>query len=98
MSLLIDPERVSKVLLADGWHVVEPKSFGCDSYEYVHMYWNGEEKYVNHHLGGQSDVCATGYAFRVPGPGGRWVAGPLTAVLAVEYTQQPTPTEDSPAW
>ena len=83
MSLHIDPAKVVGVLLADGWHDVADASFTLDSYEYV------EDDLVLHG-GGQSGVCAAGFAFTeasVPGPsfdGRRLIAGPLTAVLAVE--------------
>jgi len=36
MSLAIDIDRVTAVLLADGWHQVEEESFVLDSYEYVY--------------------------------------------------------------
>lgn len=35
MSLLIDIDRVTGVLLADGWHDVDEESFEVDSYEMV---------------------------------------------------------------
>jgi hypothetical protein len=33
MSLYIDVDRVSSVLLADGWHAVAEDSFDLDAYE-----------------------------------------------------------------
>jgi hypothetical protein len=72
MSLYIDTEHVTRVLLADGWH--EARSFELDSYEFA----SGEEVI---HEGGQSGVCATGFQFI---SGGRVLCGPMTAILAVE--------------
>lgn len=76
MSLAINTDKVTGVLLADGWHDVKGKSFDLDSYEYV---W--EDRLV--HGGGASDVCATGFTF-TDGQGSRY-AGPLTAIQAVTY-------------
>lgn len=73
MSLAIEVDEVAGVLLADGWHVVDDDSFDLDSYEFLH----GE---VPLHLGGQSGICATGFAFK---EGGDVVLGPLTSILAV---------------
>jgi hypothetical protein len=78
MSLAIDVDRVTRVLLADGWHEVCEDSFGLDSYEYVEA--NGHIR----HGGGDSGVCATGFAFKTD-DGGEYMAGPLTAILAVRY-------------
>jgi hypothetical protein len=35
MSLAIDVDNITHVLLADGWHEVHDASFGTDSYEFV---------------------------------------------------------------
>lgn len=34
-SLAIDPDDVTEVLLADGWHEVDKDSFDLDAYEYI---------------------------------------------------------------
>lgn len=96
MSLAIDVDLVTDVLLADGWHKVASKSFNLDSYEYL---WSGrtgmtvaqfEEHYKDDamliHPGGNSGVCATGFGFETDQ--GEWMYGPLTAVLAVK-TRRP---------
>lgn len=79
MSLYIDVDKVTGVLLADGWHLVADKSFDLDAYEYH------REDYVLLEGGGESSVPATG---------ARWYEGeitqtkffcPLTAILAVRY-------------
>jgi hypothetical protein len=36
MSLALREQDVVAVLLADGWHEVEPGSFFIDAYEYIH--------------------------------------------------------------
>lgn len=78
MSLAIDVDNVTAVLLADGWHTVVDDSFNLDAYEYT---WQGEAL----HGGGQSGVCATGYAFT--DSDGDSLAGPLTAILAVRVAR-----------
>ena len=65
MSLMIDVDKVSHVLLADGWHEVHDSSFTLDAYEYV---WANDvqKKHGDFdlmHGGGKSGVCATGFTF-----------------------------------
>jgi hypothetical protein len=90
VSLAIDTDHVTAVLLTDGWHHVTDQSFDVDSFEF--LYW-GRTQCKDHddpvivHGGGRSGVCAAGFAFRTDD--GTHVAGPLTAVLAVRYTTQP---------
>lgn len=74
MSLYIDPRAITEVLLADGWHTVQPKTFDLDSYEF------GYEDFCLHG-GGNSGVCATGFEF--VDDTGHIINGPLTAILAV---------------
>ena len=74
MSLAIDVDKVSAVLLADGWHKMADQSFDLDAYEYVH----GSETI---HKGGQADVTSTGFTLK--DDGGYIMYGPLTAILAV---------------
>jgi hypothetical protein len=80
VSLRIDTDAVTAVLLADGWVGVEPGSFTLDSYEY--MDGSSDDALVLHG-GGQSGVCATGFAFTDAVNDDRYY-GPLTAVLAVK--------------
>jgi hypothetical protein len=92
MSLAINIDAVSAVLLADGWHQVADASFLVDSYEYIDpAYANDERGLV--HGGGQSGVCASGFGFYEDldeNAGNAYrgdlvrVAGPLTAILAVQ--------------
>ena len=35
MALTIDVERVTAVLLADGWHYIQPRSFHIDPYAFT---------------------------------------------------------------
>jgi hypothetical protein len=92
MSLHIDIDQVHRVLLSDGWHEVLNDSFILDSYEYI---WLPEDittlldaEVV--HGGGRSGICATGFrfieGFQISTP--RFLAGPLTAIQAVEYTER----------
>lgn len=83
MSLAIDVDRVTDVLLSDGWHHVEDFSFSLDSYEYV---WGKESTPGNVfvlHGGGANGITATGFSFKEKGQ--TYTAGPLTAVQAVRY-------------
>jgi hypothetical protein len=87
MSLAIQASTVRAVLLADGWHEIEPGSFDIDAYEigesYDAAYKGGlSAKFDCWHGGGQSGVCATGFEF-VTADGSGTVRGPLTAVLAL---------------
>ena len=91
MSLAIDIDTVTRVLLADDWHAVADQSFTLDAYEFL---WSGQsglkvkdlpDSYspMIMHSGGQSGVCATGFSFLTTD--GSRMAGPLTAILAVRY-------------
>jgi hypothetical protein len=75
MSLAIDVDAVTHVLLSDGWHVVHKASFDLDAYEYID---EGNRVYG----GGDHPT--------VPHTGARWIEGdgaeivcPLTSILAV---------------
>lgn len=73
MSIWIDTNKVSAVLLADGWHKVDKGTFDLDAYEF---HDNGHMI----HGGGKSGICATGFEFRTRG---QPVCGPMTSILAV---------------
>lgn len=87
MSLSIDPREVTAVLLADGWHDVEEGTFEIDAYELFIRYWNGEEKIDQSHMGGQSDICASGFQFVEDGwkSCGVVIGGPFSSVIALRY-------------
>jgi len=68
MSLAIDSDAVTAVLLADGWHTVAARSF-----EVVGRGWL-------HELGATAPVAA----FCFTTTAGTRVAGPAASVLAVE--------------
>ena len=86
MSLAIDPNLVTAVLLASGRYEVQPGTFELDSYEFVEPHSNPDRNGHILHGGGNSGVCATGFDFLVS-PNGPRMAGPLTAILAVEITE-----------
>jgi hypothetical protein len=99
MSLQINEPKIARVLLADGWH--ECTGFGLDAYEFGYYYWDrewgvtGAPKFGCEHGGGQSGVCATGFAFTDTATG-QHIAGPLTAILAVAgtgITKTPDPAD-----
>jgi hypothetical protein len=81
MSLAIDVDLVTAVLLADGWHQVAPQSFNIDAYEFMNegiaLLGGGQEREAG-----------------VPAAGAVWtekdrsqVYCPLTAVFAVKTRQ-----------
>jgi hypothetical protein len=77
MSLAIDTNAVTAVLLADGWHTVRPGTFDVDAYEY-------KEDGLLVLTGGQnSGVASVGFTFHTE-DGKERIAGPLTAILAVK--------------
>ena len=95
MSLAINANIVSAVLLADGWHGVEwldadLSSFTLDAYEYL----DGEKEVGQGNafvlLGGgqEKHVPSTGFTFieMIEFTKMR-VSGPLTAVLAVRHKE-----------
>lgn len=83
MSLSIDVDAVTAVLLADGWHDVLEGSFDLDSYEFTVGKGNDERIL---HGGGDSDICAIGFTFAVRG--GDRLSGPLTSILAVKVSEE----------
>jgi hypothetical protein len=85
VSLAIDVDDVTAVLLADGWHEVADASFELDAYEFVWASGGAREDALLMHGGGASDICATGFTFREEGAATEMIAGPLSAVLAVRY-------------
>lgn len=80
MSLYINAEQVTSVLLNDGWHEVKSGSFYLDSYEFAEDHTAGG---LLLHGGGNSGVCATGFSFDTAASNFR-IAGPLTAIHAVK--------------
>ena len=79
MSLAIDVDTVTAVLLSDGWHDVADDTFVLDAYEFI---YGGQIL----HGGGNGGVCSTGFNFKEPS--GAWLCGPLTAVLAVQHKRR----------
>jgi hypothetical protein len=79
VSLYINTNKVTAVLLADGWHDVVPNTFDLDSYE---MHDGAEYLLLG---GGQADgVCQIGFGFIEEEEPDTTVYGPLTSILAVK--------------
>jgi hypothetical protein len=76
MSMAIDVERVTSVLLPDGWYEVSEGSFAVGSYEYLQ---SGESVY----WGSGPASIPSGFSYE---NSGTRIAGPLTTVLAVRYS------------
>jgi hypothetical protein len=92
MSLAIEVDDVTAVLLADGWHTVANRSFAFDSYEHV---WGADDQVM--HRGGTSGICATGFAFttreRINHGGGavdRRTRGPDRGHAVTDTATEPT--------
>ena len=81
MSLAIDIDSVTGVLLADGWHEVINDSFDLDAYEY--MQGEGERRTMLFGGGHEKLIPATGFTFQ--SAGSEWITGPLTSILAVRF-------------
>lgn len=77
MSLLINTNQITRVLLSDGWHEVFYRSFDLDAYEIVEMDDYGAISLTH---GEVNKACSTGFAF--DGKQGR-VSGPVTSIIAI---------------
>jgi hypothetical protein len=84
MSLAIEIDKVTQVLLADGWHNVVNDSFEMDAYEYVDVGQGGHLRF-----GGSGDN-ATGFAFAERLQDGALkttpkvtIKGPISSILAI---------------
>lgn len=82
MSLLIETDDITAVLLADGWHEVTDKSFDIDSLEFV---W-GKRSNGDWHTIYDSRMCdkMSQVGATWAGPDGERFDCPLTSVLAVK--------------
>jgi len=97
VSLQIDMAKITRVLLADGWH--DCQGISLDAYEFGVYYrdrdYGSGWGFDMHHGGGQDGVCAGGFAFTDKATGAT-IAGPLTAILAVAgpgITADPEPDD-----
>lgn len=84
VSLAINADLVSEVLLGGEWIRVRPHTFYLDSYEFME---DGDEDSFVLHAGGNSGVCATGFSFVDFEISGVSYSGPLTAIQAVRTDQ-----------
>jgi hypothetical protein len=93
MSLQINESKVTRVLLADGWH--DCQGFGLDSYEFGTYHPDDAHssgyRFDGTHSGGQNGVCATGFVFRDAATGEQ-VAGPLPPPPGVGGEGTPPPS------
>lgn len=93
MSLAIDVDHVTHVLIAGTWHQIHDDSFTLDAYEYLwwengphaRNQWGGDVDPVLLHGGGRNGICATGYSFRTIHENGEehLICGPLDKIDAV---------------
>ncbi len=100
MSLSIDIDRVSRVLLADGWHEVLKFSFDLDSYEFVQSDEEDQEFGLHQRNSEPHVLLAGGRVQGVPATGATWreadgsrICCPITAVLAVKVVTREHKTE-----
>ena len=95
MSLEIDVEKISEVLLADGWHTVSAvgdgrSSFGLDVYEFREPH--GQQPDPRPNAAQQAKEGTEQHGART---GARWTESdgsrvfcPVTSILAVKYAGQ----------
>jgi len=89
MSLAIDIEKVSDVLLADGWHHVEfakgKSTFVIDAYDFLEHRKEGRDPIIHASGGTVAGVPSTGAGWLERESGKSYVVTcPLTAILAVK--------------
>jgi hypothetical protein len=92
MSLEIDVEKISEVLLADGWHKVSAvgdgrSSFGLEIYEFREAKLATQESPVPQTKEGQAQTASRSGARWTESDGSR-VFCPVTSILAVKYAGQ----------
>lgn len=76
MSLAIDIDKVTAVMIGGVWHVVIEDSFAIDSFEFV----QGDRLEFG---GGRCElISASGFSFK--GEDSQWVSGPLNTIQAVK--------------
>lgn len=90
MSLAINIDHVTAVLIAGQWYDVADDSFDLDAYEYI-WHRRNPNRYPDDdpqlmHGGGHSGICATGFVFRTKQ--GDRMAGPLTSIQAVRHNTE----------
>lgn len=89
MSLAIDPDNVTHVLLADGWHACDfdctrandkekASSFCFDAYEYFTEYWNFDQLKTAFH----TSFDGVGFTFNEEGI---TISGPASSIIAVKH-------------
>jgi hypothetical protein len=89
MSLAIDIDKITHVLLPDGWHEVawtdDTSTFNVDAYELI--WWGTEERRQegNPIATIQPKGESAGFTFTEK-PAGNHVSGPLTSLLATKAT------------
>ena len=88
MSLAIEINQITHVLLADGWHEVTDGSFDIAPYEFGRTVTaeSGEHGFVPLSAAQDSDVHPVGFAFTEARTGAS-ICGPLTSVIAVRREQ-----------
>jgi hypothetical protein len=74
VSLAIDIDKVSALLLADGWHEVVDDSFYIDAYEYISKDMPDSSQFS----GGPGFGIKENH-----GRGGSMMYGPVSAIIAV---------------
>lgn len=101
MSLEIDVEKISEVLLSDGWHKVSPvgdgrSSFGLDVYEFNEANPQKNDEHEKSDVQRSSEQPANEGQEQTNGRNGaRWTESdgsrifcPVTSILAVKYAGQ----------
>lgn len=85
MSIAIEIDNVSAVLLRDGWHEVLNKSFEIDAYEFIHHNDPESQDYEVRVGGGELDGISAKGAKWQNATDGTWIACPLNEIKALKY-------------
>jgi hypothetical protein len=93
MTLAIEVDLVSTVLIDGTWFEVAGHTFGIDAYEYV---WHVREHDRHEgatpeflHVAGDSGISVSGFTFQTSD--GDYLSGPLTAITAVRHLRRSRP-------
>lgn len=84
MSLAIDVDKITGILIGNEWYTVADNSFDCDAYEFIH-----EGKTI-----ASLKSESTGFTFKLLDSAsvheysvGGWISGPLSAIRAVRCSK-----------
>ncbi len=78
MSLDINPDKITEVLVSGQWIAIRPGTFDIGGYNFAYS------SYALLSAGESDDVTATGFGASMADESGHRICGPLTALQAVK--------------